>query len=65
MRNRVDYYERTDYTMFTIAEIFELIKCYFEQLKAIIADDEAGSWLDFIRDAAKPLVDKFGDKTVG
>ncbi|MBR6313125.1 MAG: hypothetical protein IKR49_00605 [Clostridia bacterium] len=51
--------------MFTIAEIFELIKGYFEQLKAIIADDEAGSWLDFIRDAAKPLVDKFGDKTVG
>ncbi len=51
--------------MFTIAEIFELIKKYFEQLKAIIADDEAGSWLDFIRDAAAPLVEKFGDKKVG
>ena len=51
--------------MFKISEIFELIKKYFEQLKAIIADDEASSWLDFIRDAAQPLVDKFGDKTVG
>ena len=65
MRNRVDYYERTDYTMFTIAEIFELIKGYFEQLKAIIADDEAASWLDFIKDAAAPLVAKFGDEKVG
>ncbi len=65
MRNRVDYYERTDYTMFTIREIFELIKGYFEQLKAIIADDEASSWLDFIRDAAQPLVNKFGDEKVG
>ena len=51
--------------MFTIGEIFELIKGYFEQLKAIIADDEASSWLDFIRDAAAPLVNKFGDKKVG
>ena len=65
MRNRVDYYERTDYTMFTIGEIFELIKGYFEQLKAIIADDEAGSWLDFIKDAAAPLVEKFKDEKVG
>ena len=65
MRNRVDYYERTDYTMFTIEEIFKLITGYFEQLKAIIADDEAGSWLDFIKDAAAPLVEKFGDKKVG
>ena len=65
MRNRVDYYERTDYTMFTIQEIFDLITKYFEQLKAIIADDEAGSWLDFIKDAAAPLVEKFGDKKVG
>lgn len=51
--------------MFTIAEIFELIKGYFEQLKAIINDDEAGSWFDFIKDAAAPLVEKFGDKKVG
>ena len=65
MRNRVDYYERTDYTMFTIQEIFDLITKYFEQLKAIIADDEAGSWLDFIKDAVAPLVEKFGDKKVG
>lgn len=51
--------------MFTIGEIFELIKGYFEQLKAIIADDEAGSWLDFIKDAAAPLVEKFKDEKVG
>jgi hypothetical protein len=51
--------------MFTVEEIFGLITKYFEQLKGIIKDDEAGSWLDFIKDAVAPLVEKFKDKKVG
>ena len=51
--------------MFTIAEIFELIKGYFAQLKAIIDDKEASDWLKFIEDAAAPLVAKFGNEKVG
>jgi hypothetical protein len=51
--------------MFKIGEIFALIQGYFEKLKAIIADDEASSWLDFILDAVDPLVQKFADKEIG
>lgn len=51
--------------MFKISEIFELIQGYFAQLKAIIDDAEAGSWLDFILEAAAPLVEKFKDEKVG
>lgn len=65
MRNRVDYYERTDYTMFTVAEIFELFKGYLDQLAAIIKDAEVDNWFGFIKEAAAPLIEKFGNKEIG